>query len=158
MPVYMTPEAIDKLRADLHHARTVQRQQIARDIAEARAHGDLSENAEYDAAKEAQGKLEARIAQMEDTLGNARVLDEQKVDHSKAFILSTVRVLNLKTNSENSFKLVSPPEADLSRGLISITSPIGKGLLGRSVGEQAVIQVPAGEIRMKILAITRNGG
>lgn len=153
----MTPEAIDQLREDLHHARTVERLKIAQDIAEARAHGDLSENAEYDAAKEAQGKLEAKIAHMETTLGNARVLDEQKVDHSKAYILSTVRVRNLKTNSEHTYKLVSAPEADLSRGLISITSPIGKGLLGRSVGDQAAIQVPAGQILMEVLEITRDG-
>ncbi|MDE2833244.1 MAG: transcription elongation factor GreA [Bacteroidota bacterium] len=157
MPVYMTPEAIKKLREDLHHARTVQRPKISQDIADARAHGDLSENAEYDAAKDAQGKLEARIAQMEATLGDARVLDEQKVDHTKAYILSTVRVRNLKTDSEHFFKLVSAPEADLSRGRISITSPIGKGLLGRSVGEQAVIDAPAGQIFMEILGISREG-
>lgn len=157
MPVYMTPEAIEKLREDLHHARTVQRQKISQDIAEARAHGDLSENAEYDAAKEAQGKLEAKIAQMETTLSNARILDEQKVDHTKAYILSTVRVRNLKTDSAHYFKLVSAPEADLSRGLISITSPIGKGLLGRSVGEQVVIEAPAGQILMEILEIKRDG-
>ena len=156
MPVYLTAEALEKLKTDLHHARTVERKRISREIAEARAHGDLSENAEYDAAKEAQGKLEARIAQMETTLGEARILDENQVDTSKAFILSTVRVLNLKTNSEQSFKLVSAPEADLSRGLISITSPIGKGLLGRSVGEETVISVPAGEVRLKILEISRD--
>ena len=157
MPVYLTAEALKKLREDLHTARTAGRQKIAREIAEARSHGDLSENAEYDAAKDAQGKLEARIAQMEHTLGEARILDEQKVDHTKAYILSTVHVRNLKTNTEHAFKLVSAPEADLSRGLISISSPIGKGLLGRSPGDEALIDAPAGQIRMKVLAITRDG-
>ena len=157
MLVYLTPEAIDKLKADLHHARTAERKRIAQEIAEARAHGDLSENAEYDAAKEAQGKLEARIARLETTLSNARILNENKVDNTKAYILSTVRVRNLKTGKEQSFKLVSAPEADLARGLISITSPIGKGLLGRGVGEEAVIRVPAGEVCIQILEITRDG-
>ncbi len=157
MPVYLTAEALQKLKADLYYARTVERKRIAREIAEARAHGDLSENAEYDAAKEAQGRLEARIAQMEATLSNARMLNENQVDATKAYILSTVRVRNLKTGAEQSFKLVSAPEADLTRGLISITSPIGRGLLGLGVGEEAVIRVPAGEVRMQVLEITRDG-
>ena len=155
--VYLTEEALKKLKKDLHHARTVDRKRISNEIADARAHGDLSENAEYDAAKEAQGKLEARIAQMQETLANARLIDEDRVDTSTARILSTVRYINLRTEREKAVKLVSAPEADVSRGLISITSPIGKGLLGKSTGDEAVVQVPAGELRLKILEITRDG-
>ncbi|MXW13510.1 MAG: transcription elongation factor GreA [Rhodothermaceae bacterium] len=157
MPVYLTEKALTKLKADIHHARTVERKRISNEIAEARAHGDLSENAEYDAAKEAQGKLEARIAQMENTLAEARVLDEDDVDASKARILSTVRFRNSRTGKEKVVTLVSAPEADISNGRIPITSPIGKGLLGKGVGEEAVIHVPAGELHVKILEITRNG-
>ena len=155
--VYLTEEALKKLKKDLHHARTVDRKRISGEIADARAHGDLSENAEYDAAKEAQGKLEARIAQMQETLGNARLIDEEQVDTSTARILSTVRYKNLRTEREKVVKLVSAPEADVSRGLISITSPIGKGLLGKSAGDEAIVHVPAGELRLKILEITRDG-
>ena len=155
--VYLTEEALKKLKKDLHHARTVDRKRISNEIADARAHGDLSENAEYDAAKEAQGKLEARIAQMQETLANARLIDEERVDTSTARILSTVRYINLRTEREKTVKLVSAPEADVSRGLISITSPIGKGLLGKSTGDEAVVLVPAGELRLKILEITRDG-
>lgn len=155
--VYLTEEALKKLKKDLHHARTVDRKRISNEIADARAHGDLSENAEYDAAKEAQGKLEARIAQMQEILANARLIDEERVDTSTARILSTVRYLNLRTEREKSVKLVSAPEADVSRGLISITSPIGKGLLGKSTGDEAVVHVPAGELRLKILEIKRDG-
>ena len=157
MPVYLTEKALKKLKADIHHARTVERKRISNEIAEARAHGDLSENAEYDAAKEAQGKLEARIAQMENTLAEARVLDEDDVDASKARILSTVRFRNSRTGKEKVVTLVSAPEADISNGRIPITSPIGKGLLGKGVGEEAVIHVPAGELHVKSLEITRNG-
>ncbi|MCY4159909.1 MAG: transcription elongation factor GreA [Bacteroidetes bacterium] len=157
MPVYLTQKALDKLKADIHHARTVERKRISNDIAEARAHGDLSENAEYDAAKDAQGKLEARIAQMENTLAEARVLDEDDVDTTKIRILSTVRYVNSKTGMEKVVTLVSAPEADVSQGRIPITSPIGKGLLGKAVGEEAIIHVPAGELHVKILEITRDG-
>jgi len=157
MPVYLTEKALEKLKSDIHHARTVERKRISNEIADARAHGDLSENAEYDAAKEAQGKLEARIAQMESTLAEARVLDEETVDLSTARILSTVRYLNLKTNTEKVVTLVSAPEADVSQGRIPVTSPIGKGLLGKAVEEQVTIQVPAGELHLKILEITRDG-
>ncbi len=157
MPVYLTEKALNKLKADIHHARTVERKRISNEIAEARAHGDLSENAEYDAAKEAQGKHEARIAQMENTLAEARVLNEDDVDPSKARILSTVRFRNSRTGKEKSVTLVSAPEADISNGRIPITSPIGKGLLGKGVGEEAIIRVPAGELHVKILEITRDG-
>ncbi len=157
MPVYLTEQALKKLKEDVHHARTVERKRISNEIAEARSHGDLSENAEYDAAKEAQGKLEARIAQMENTLAEARVLDEDDVDDSKARILSTVRFVNSRTGREKVVTLVSAPEADISNGKIPITSPIGKGLLGKGIGEEAIIHVPAGELHVKILEITRSG-
>lgn len=156
MPIYLTEKALEKLKSDLHHARTVERKNITNEIAEARSHGDLSENAEYDAAKEAQGKLEARIAQMESNLAEARLLNEKEVDASKARILSTVRFQNLRTETEKVVTLVSALEADVSQGRIPITSPIGKGLLGKGVGEEAIIEVPAGELHVKILEITRN--
>ncbi len=155
-PVYLTKEALQKLKEDLHFSRTSERARISAEIAEARSHGDLSENAEYDAAKEAQGKLEARIAQMETTLGNARIVDESQVDTSKAYILSTVRVKNHKSGSEQRFKLVSAQEADMAQGKISISSPIGKGLLGRAVGDTVEITVPAGTVKLEILEITRD--
>ena len=154
-PVYLTKEALQKFKDELHHLRTAERARIAAEIAEARAHGDLSENAEYDAAKEAQGKLEARIAKMKQTLGSARIVDESQIDTSKAFILSTVRVKNLKTGTEQLFTLCSEQEADFAQGKISITSPIGKGLLGRSVGDITEITVPAGQVKLEILEITR---
>ena len=154
-PVYLTKEALQKFKDELHHLRTAERARIAAEIAEARAHGDLSENAEYDAAKEAQGKLEARIAKMKQTLGSARIVDESQIDTSKAFILTTVRVKNHKTGTEQLFTLCSEQEADFAQGKISITSPIGKGLLGRSVGEIAEITVPAGQVKLEILEITR---
>ena len=153
--VYLTAEGLQKLKDELHQARTVERQQIAQDIAEARAQGDLSENAEYDAAKEAQGHLEARIAKLEDTVANARVVDESEVDASKARILSTVKVKNLNTKSEASYTLVSAEEADLASGRISISSPIGKGLLGKEVGDTVTVRVPAGTVKLKIVDITR---
>ena len=157
MPIYLTQEALEKLRRDLHHARTVERVTAAHAIAEARAHGDLKENAEYDAAKDAQGRLEARIAKMEYTLGEARVLDESQVDTSRAHILSTVRVHNKNARREQSFKLVSMQEANIAKGLISIASPIGKGLLGHAVGDVVRIEVPRGIVELEILDISRDG-
>jgi transcription elongation factor GreA len=155
--VYLTKEALEKLREEVHHLRTAGRARIADAIAEARSHGDLSENAEYDAAKEEQGKLEARIAKLEETIGNARIIDESQIDTSKAYILSTVRVKNHKFGTEQHFTLVSEQEADLSQNKISITSPIGKGLLGREVGDVIEIKVPAGKVKLEILEITRRG-
>lgn len=154
-PVYLTKETLQKIKDELHQLRTAGRARIAAEIAEARSHGDLSENAEYDAAKEAQGKLEARIAKMEQTLGSARIVDETHIDTSKAYILSTVRVKNHKTGGEQLFTLVSEQEADFSRGKISISSPIGKGLLGRAEGDTVEITVPAGVVKLEILEITR---
>lgn len=155
--VYLTKEALENLKAEVHRLRTAGRAEMANAIAEARSHGDLSENAEYDAAKEEQGKLEARIAKMEDTISNARVVDETQIDTSKAFILSRVRVKNYKVGAEQVFTLVSEQEADLASFKISINSPIGKGLLGKEVGDVVEIQVPAGKVKLEILEISRAG-
>jgi transcription elongation factor GreA len=152
---YYTQEGLEKLKAELHELRTKGRADIARQIAEAREKGDLSENAEYDAAKEAQGLLELKIAKLEELLGNARLLDEANIDLNKVSILSKVRIKNKKTKAEMTYTLVSQEEADLKAGKISVESPIGKGLLGKSVGEVAKIQVPAGEIEVEILEISR---
>ncbi|MCB0720613.1 MAG: transcription elongation factor GreA [Bacteroidetes bacterium] len=154
-PVYLTKEGLDKLKAELHFSRTKERARIADAIAEARAQGDLSENAEYDAAKEEQSHLEAKIAKLEETIANARLIDETKVDTSKAFILSTVTVQNRKTKSQQNYTLVSAQEADLASGKISVSSPIGKGLLGTSVGDVIKIKVPAGEVELEVLSISR---
>ncbi len=153
--VYLTQEALDKLREELRLAKTEGRQRIAQDIAEARAQGDLSENAEYDAAKEAQGHHEARIAKLEDTIANARLVDESQIDTSKVFILSTVRVKNKKAKKEATYTLVAPEEADMGAGKISVKSPVGKGLLGHEVGDVIEIRVPAGKVQLEILEITR---
>lgn len=154
-PIYLTSEGLQKLKDELHHMRTVQRPRISQDIADARAQGDLSENAEYDAAKDAQGLLEARIAKMEQTIADARLVDDSKIDNTKAFILSTVRVKNVDKGSEQTYTLVAQAEADLAKGKISVNSPIGQGLLGKSVGEIAQIQVPAGTISLEVLEISR---
>jgi transcription elongation factor GreA len=154
-PVYLTAEGLQKLKDELLFLRTKERARIAEAIADARAQGDLSENAEYDAAKEEQGHLEARISRVESTIASARLVDETKVDSSKAFILSKVRVTNMKTKSEQTFTLVSPEEADLASGRISIKSPIGRGLLGKAVGDVVEVAVPAGTVKFKIVEISR---
>lgn len=154
-PVYLTKEGLDKLKSELQFLKTKERARIADAIAEARSQGDLSENAEYDAAKEEQGLLEAKIAKAEQVITNARVVDETVVDNSKAYILSKVEVKNLKTDATNTFTLVSEQEADLSSGRISITSPIGKGLLGKSEGDVVEINIPAGKVKFEILTISR---
>lgn len=153
--VYLTPEGLQKLKDELHHARTAERQEISDAIAEARAQGDLSENAEYDAAKEAQGHLEARIAKLETTVANARIVNESEIDASRARILSNVRVLNRKAKKEATYTLVAPQEADIKRNRVSVESPIGKGLLGKEVGDVIAIKVPAGSVELEILEITR---
>ena len=153
--VYLTEEGLQNLKDELHHLRTKERPRISNAIAEARAQGDLSENAEYDAAKEAQGHLEARIAKMESTIANARIVDERHIDPSKAYILSKVKVKNKKAGMEQTYTLVSAEEADLAKGKISVTSPIGKGMLGKSVGDVVEIEVPAGKVQLEILDISR---
>jgi len=152
---YYTEEGLNKLKAELHDLKTRGRQEIARAIAEARDKGDLSENAEYDAAKEAQGLHEAKISKLEEVLGNARILDESTIDTSLVSVLSKVKIKNSKTNAVLSYMLVAEEEANLKEGKISVGSPIGKGLLGKKVGEAAQIQVPAGIMEFEILEISR---
>lgn len=153
--VYLTEEGLEKLKKDLQFLKVKERARIAQAIQEAREKGDLSENAEYDAAKEEQGHLEARIAKMEHTIAAARLVDEKQVDSSKAYILSTVRVKNHRSGGEQSYTLVSAQEADLSKGRISINSPIGKSFLGKAVGDVVEVEVPAGTVTFEILEITR---
>lgn len=151
---YYTQDGYDKLKAELEHLKTKGRSDMAKQIAEARDKGDLSENAEYDAAKDAQGLLELKIAKLENTLGNARVLDESQVDNSKVSILSTVKIKNLKNGMEMKYTLVSEEEADLKSGKISIQSPIGMGLVGKKKGEIAKFKVPAGDMEVEVVDIT----
>jgi transcription elongation factor GreA len=154
-PAYYTEEGLKKLQDDLHQLRTVERPHISQQIADARDKGDLSENAEYHAAKEEQGLLEARIAKMEEMLANARVIDPGQMDTSKVFIHTTVRVKQLGSAAERDFTLVAESEADIKTGKISVNSPIGKGLLGKAVGEVAEVVTPAGSTRFEVLGITR---
>ncbi len=151
---YYTPEGFEKLKKELEHLKSVERPKVSQQIAEARDKGDLSENAEYDAAKEAQGLLELKISKMEDLMANARILNKDQMDNSKVMVLSTVKLKNLKINKEVTYTLVSEQEADLKSGKISINSPIGQGLLGKKVGEKAEIQVPAGTLTLEILEIS----
>ena len=152
--IYLTAEGYKKLKDDLDHMRSVERPAISAAIAEARDKGDLSENAEYDAAREAQGLLEMRIAKLEDTLANARIIDESKIDKGKVQILSTVKLRNLKTNKDVSYTIVSENEANLREGKLAIGTPIAKALLGKKKGEQVEVTVPAGTIHFEILDIT----
>ncbi|MEM7549328.1 MAG: transcription elongation factor GreA [Bacteroidota bacterium] len=153
---YYTKEGLQKLKDELHHLKSKERPAISRQIAEARDKGDLSENAEYDAAKDAQGLLEMKIAKLEEVVGNARIIDESKIDVSKCGLLSTVKIKNLKNKMELSYTLVSEEEADLKASKISIKSPIGKGLLGKKKGDKTVVKAPAGEIEFEILDISYN--
>jgi transcription elongation factor GreA len=152
---YYTSEGLKKLRDELQQLKDVERVKASKAIAEARDKGDLSENAEYDAAKEAQGMLEMRISKLEDTLAGARLIDESQLDTSKALVLSNVKIKNQSNGMELTYLLVADGEADLAAGKISVNSPIGKGLLGKSVGDIAEIQVPNGVIKFEILEITR---
>lgn len=152
---YYTKEGLKKLKDELEHMKSVERPAISQQIAEARDKGDLSENAEYDAAKEAQGLLEMRIAKMEELLSKARIIDESQMDTSKVLILSKVKIKNLSNQMELQYTLVSESEADLKTGKISVSSPIGKGLLGKAVGEIVEVQVPAGIMKFEILEISR---
>ncbi|MDR3716951.1 MAG: transcription elongation factor GreA [Puia sp.] len=151
---YFTKDALDHLRTELQRLKAVERPAASKAIAEAREKGDLRENAEYDAAKEAQGLLEAKINQLEGELVNARVIDEGTIDTSKVSILTKVTVTNLSNKKQVTYHLVSEKEADLKVGKISVTSPIGKGLLGKQVGEVAEVQVPAGRLQFKVENIT----
>jgi transcription elongation factor GreA len=153
---YYTKEGYQKLKDELNQLKDVERPKASQAIAEARDKGDLSENAEYDAAKEAQGLLEMRIAKLEETLANARIIDESQLDNSKVLVLSTVTIKNKVNGQEMTYTLVAESEADLKTGKISVNSPIGKGLLGKAVGDIAEIQVPNGKIQFEVVKITRS--
>ena len=152
---YYTEDGLKKLKDELEHLKFVERPNISQQIAEARDKGDLSENAEYDAAKEAQGMLEMKIAKLEEMYAGARVIDESQLDTDKVLALSIVKIRNLNTKAEMTFTLVAETEADIKAGKISVNSPIGTGLLGKKVGEVAEIQVPAGLVEFEILHISR---
>lgn len=152
---YYTQEGLEKLKEELHRLKTTERAAISKAIAEARDKGDLSENAEYDAAKEQQGLHEAKIAKMTVTLSTARLIDESKLDVSKVLALSIVKIKNIKNGATMTYQLVAETEADLKTGKISVKSPIAQGLLGKSVGDTTEIQVPAGKMEFEILEISR---
>ena len=152
---YYTEDGLKKLREELNNLKDIERPKISNAIAEARVKGDLSENAEYDAAKEAQGMLEMKISKLEETLAGARIIDESQLDTSKVLVLSKVKIKNEANGMEMDYMIVADGEADLASGKLSVNSPIGKGLLGKSVGDIAEISVPNGKIRFKILEISR---
>ena len=153
---YYTEEGLKKLRDELNKLKDIERPKASQAIAEARDKGDLSENAEYDAAKEAQGMLEMQIAKLENTLANARIINESELDNSRVLVLSNVGVKNKANSLVMKYKLVAQSEADLKSGKISVESPIGRGLLGKKVGEIAKISVPSGSIELEIVSITRD--
>jgi transcription elongation factor GreA len=150
---YYTREGFEKLKVELEHLVHVERPLISQQIAEARDKGDLSENAEYDAAKNAQGMLEMRISKLQDLIRSARLIDESKMDATKVQILSTVKIRNLKNNAEMTYTLVPENESDLKEGKLSVSSPIAKGLLGKSKGDKADITIPSGSIKFEIVEI-----
>lgn len=152
---YYTEEGLKKLRNELSHLKDIERPKASNAIGEARDKGDLSENAEYDAAKEAQGMLEMKISKLEEVFSNARVIDESQLDLSKVLVLSKVKIKNLNNQMQVNYTLVAESEADLKSGKISVSSPIGKGLLGKKVGEVAEVIVPNGTLRFEIISINR---
>lgn len=152
---YITEEGLQRLKGELEHMVNVERPSISRQIAEARDKGDLSENAEYDAAKEAQGMLEMRISKLEDLLANSRVIDETKIDISKVQIMNKVKIKNKKTKAELVYTVVSESEANLKEGRIAINTPIAKALLGKKVGDIVKVTVPSGEMTFEIMQISR---
>ncbi|MEO2066878.1 MAG: transcription elongation factor GreA [Flavobacteriaceae bacterium] len=152
---YYTEEGLKKLRGELNTLKDIERPKISNAIAEARDKGDLSENAEYDAAKEAQGMLEMKISKLEETLAGARLIDESQLDISKVLVLSKVKIKNESNGMEMDYMIVADGEADLASSKISINSPIGKGLLGKSIGDIAEINVPNGTLKFKVLKISR---
>ncbi|MDX1542813.1 transcription elongation factor GreA [Gramella sp. KN1008] len=153
---YYTPEGLKKLKDELNHLKDVERPKASQAIAEARDKGDLSENAEYDAAKEAQGLLEMKISKLEEVVANARVIDESQLDTSKVLVHSHVKIKNKTNGAEMEYKLVAQSEADLKSGKISVDSPIGKGLLGKQVGDTAEIEVPNGTVKFEVIEIWRD--
>lgn len=152
---YFSEEGFKKLNDELNHLMNIERPSISQQIAEARDKGDLSENAEYDAAKNAQGLLELKISKLQETVRTARIIDESKLDNSKILILSTVKIKNLKNGALMSYKLVPENEAEIRSGKISVNSPISKGLLGKKVGDKVEIEVPVGKIQFEIIEISR---
>ena len=152
--IYLTEEGLKKLKDDLEQLTTVERPSISRQIAEARDKGDLSENAEYDAAKEAQGMLEMKIAKLQETIMNARVIDPSRIDNKRIQIMNKVKIKNLRNNSILEYTLVSESEADLKLKKISVSSPIAKGLIGKKLGDVVEIQVPAGLMKFEVLEIS----
>jgi transcription elongation factor GreA len=152
---YFTEEGLKKIRAEIDYLSTVERPKISQQISEARDKGDLSENAEYDAAKDAQGLLELRISKLQNSLRNGRIIDESKMDSTKVYLLSTVTILNSKNGAKMKYSIVPEEEADFKQGKISVESPIAKGLLGKQVGETADIIIPAGTVTFKIIEISR---
>lgn len=152
---YYTEEGLKKLKEELHNMKTVQRPAISQQIAEARDKGDLSENAEYDAAKEAQGLLELKISKLEEVISNARLIDESQLDNSKVLILSKVKIKHLANGMTMEYTLVAENEANLKDKKISVDSPIGKGLLGKKVGDIADVQTPAGIVQFEVIEISR---
>jgi transcription elongation factor GreA len=152
---YLTEEGLQKLKSELEHLTNVERPNISRQIAEARDKGDLSENAEYDAAKDAQGMLEARIARLEDILAHSRVIDESRIDTSKVQILNRVKIKNTKTNAVMEYLLVSEQEANIKEGKLSVNTPIAKGLMGKKLGDVVEVNVPSGRMSFEIMEISR---
>ena len=152
---YYTKEGLKKLKDELNHLKDIERPKASNAIGEARDKGDLSENAEYDAAKEAQGMLEMKISKLEAVLSNARLIDESQLDLSKVLVLSKVTIKNLNNQMQLNYTLVAESEADLKSGKISVSSPIGKGLLGKKVGENAEVTVPSGTLKFEIISIER---
>lgn len=153
--IYLTQGGYDKIKKELEYLKTEKRRELSADIGKARAHGDISENAEYDAAKDAQGMNEKRIAGLEEKLGQARILDESQMASDKALIGATVKIKDIDSNEEETYTLVSEPEADFANGRISVASPVGKALLGHKVGDTVKIDVPAGILNYKITKISR---
>lgn len=153
--VYLTEEGLHKLQAELNQLKSVERPAISKMIAEARDKGDLSENAEYDAAKEAQGMLELKISKLEDTVANSRIIDETKIDISKVQILNKIKLKNLKTNTTVEYTLVAESEANLKEGKLSVGTPIAKALMGKKVGDVVDVQIPSGTVQFQIVDISR---
>ena len=151
---YVTKEGLDKMKSELEHLESVERPKITQQIADARDKGDLSENAEYDAAKEAQGMLEMKIAELKDIIGSARMIDESRISTKDVQILTRVKIRNTKSNQIMTYLIVSESEANLKEGKLSVTTPIAKGLLGKKVGEKATVQVPSGVMEFEVMDIT----
>ncbi len=152
---YFTEEGLKKIRAEIEYLSTIERPKISQQISEARDKGDLSENAEYDAAKDAQGLLELKISKLQNSLQNGRIIDESKMDSSKVYLLSKVTILNTKNGAKMKYSIVPEEEADFKQGKLSVESPIAKGLLGKEVGETADIIIPAGTVTFEIIDISR---